>query len=92
VPRGSFLAPLLPFLLLLACDCGLVPGRNVGGASPPPAGSLSVSFIVMDAGRVEEGPNVVDLLRSRDVESLDGIVCYRSPPFTEHLHLASAPC
>jgi beta-lactamase superfamily II metal-dependent hydrolase len=27
-----------------------------------------------DAGRAEEGPNVVDFLRSRGVESLDGIV------------------
>jgi hypothetical protein len=61
------------------------------GASPPPAGSLRVSFIgvgqgdrvlvqaggadyLKDAGRAEEGPNVVDFLRSRGVESLDGIV------------------
>jgi beta-lactamase superfamily II metal-dependent hydrolase len=29
---------------------------------------------LIDAGRPEEGPNVVDFLRSRDVDSLDGIV------------------
>ena len=28
----------------------------------------------IDAGRPEEGPNVVDFLRSRGVDSLDGIV------------------
>jgi competence protein ComEC len=29
---------------------------------------------LIDAGRPEEGPNVVDFLRSRSVDSLDGIV------------------
>ncbi len=29
---------------------------------------------LIDAGRAEEGPNVVDFLRSRGVEELDGIV------------------
>jgi competence protein ComEC len=29
---------------------------------------------LIDAGRTEEGPNVVDFLRSRGVDSLDGIV------------------
>jgi beta-lactamase superfamily II metal-dependent hydrolase len=29
---------------------------------------------LIDAGRPEEGPNVVDFLRSRGVDSLDGIV------------------
>ncbi len=29
---------------------------------------------LVDAGKSEEGPNVVDFLRSRGVESLDGIV------------------
>ena len=29
---------------------------------------------LIDAGRPEEGPNVVDFLRSREVDSLDGIV------------------
>jgi competence protein ComEC len=80
-------------LLLLACACALVvPGEgSLGDASPPPSGSLSVSFIdvgqgdgvlvqaggenyLIDAGRAEEGPNVVDFLRGKGVESLDGIV------------------
>jgi competence protein ComEC len=90
VPRRILLAPLLSLLLLLACACGLVP-NGTEGASLPPAGSLSVSFIgvgqgdgvlvqaggadyLKDAGRAEERPNVVDFLRSRGVESLDGIV------------------
>ncbi len=68
MPHRSFLGL---FLHLLACACGLVPGRNVGGASPP-AGSLSVSIIdigqgdgvlvqadgenyLIGAGKVEEG-------------------------------------
>ncbi len=29
---------------------------------------------LLDAGRAGEGPNVVDFLRSRGVESLEGIV------------------
>jgi competence protein ComEC len=89
----SSLAPLLLLsLLLLAPACALVPGEgSLGGASPPPSGSLSVSFIdvgqgdgvlvqaggedyLIDAGRAEEGPNVVDFLRGRGVESLEGIV------------------
>ena len=73
-----------------------MPGENVGGASPPPAGSLSVSFIdvgqgdgvlvqaggesyLIDAGRAEEGPNVVDFLRARGVQELDGIVVTNPP-------------
>jgi competence protein ComEC len=88
-PRG-ILAALL--LVLLSPACGLITGEGfLGGASPPPSGSLSVSFIdvgqgdgvlvqaggeeyLIDAGRAEEGPNVVDFLRSRGVEELDGIV------------------
>jgi competence protein ComEC len=64
-------------LILLSAACGLIPGQeSFGGASPPPSGSLSVSFIdvgqgdgvlvqaggeeyLIDAGRPEEGPNVV---------------------------------
>ncbi len=92
-PRRSSLAPLLLSLLLLASACALIPGDegSLGGPSPPPSGSLSVSFIdvgqgdgvlvqaggedyLIDAGRAEEGPNVVDFLRGRGVESLEGIV------------------
>jgi beta-lactamase superfamily II metal-dependent hydrolase len=34
---------------------------------------------LIDAGRPEEGPNVVDFLRSRSVDSLDGIVVTNPP-------------
>jgi competence protein ComEC len=34
---------------------------------------------LIDAGRAEEGPNVVDFLRGRGVESLDGIVVTNPP-------------
>jgi competence protein ComEC len=83
--RGLLATLLLPVLLLLASACGPLPG-GTGGASPPPSGSLSVSFIdvgqgdgvlvqaagedyLVDAGRAEEGPNVVDFLRSRGCDS-----------------------
>jgi beta-lactamase superfamily II metal-dependent hydrolase len=38
---------------------------------------------LLDAGRPEEGPNVVDFLRSRGVEELDGIVV--SNPDADHI-------
>jgi competence protein ComEC len=92
---------LLTGLSLLCSACGLVPeGPSLGGTSPPPSGSLSVSFIdvgqgdgvlvqaggedyLIDAGRAEEGPNVVDFLRSRGVDDLDGIVV--SNPDADHI-------
>ena len=37
-------------LLLLVAACGLVPGGNVGGPSPPPSGSLAISFIDVGQG------------------------------------------
>jgi competence protein ComEC len=101
--RRSSLAQLLllPFVLL-ACACGLIPGEgSLGGVSPPPSRSLSVSFIdvgqgdavlvqgggenyLIDAGRAEEGPNVVDFLRGRGVENkLDAIVV--SNPDADHI-------
>jgi competence protein ComEC len=98
--RG-LLAPLLATLLLFTSGCGSLPGEgSLGGAPPPPSGSLSVSFIdvgqgdgvlvqagsedyLIDAGRTEEGPNVVDFLRSRGVDELDGIVV--SNPDADHI-------
>jgi competence protein ComEC len=97
--RSLLAAPLLLFLILLISACGSLSGE-AGGASPPPAGSLSVSFIdvgqgdgvlvqagdenyLIDAGRAEEGPNVVDFLRSRGVRKLEGIVV--SNPDADHI-------
>ena len=86
----SSLAPLLLSLLLLAPACGLVPGGDGGVSPPPSGAlSISFIDVgqvdgvlvqaggneyLIDAGRAEEGPNLVDFLRGRGVESLDGIV------------------
>ena len=77
-------------LLFLAGACAPMPGENVGGASPPAGSlSVSFIDVgqgdgvlvqaggesyLIDAGRAEEGPNVVDFLRARGVKELDGIV------------------
>ncbi len=98
----ALFAPLLALLMLHFCAaCDLVRGdHSLGGPSPPPSGSLSVSFIdvgqgdgvlvqaggtnhLIDAGRPEEGPNVVDFLRARGVRELDGIVV--SNPDADHI-------
>ncbi len=93
----SLLASLsvLPILLLAACDP--VRHDSLGGPSPPPSGSLSVSFIdvgqgdgvlvqaggedyLVDAGRAEQGPDVVGFLRSRGVGAeLDSTVVTNPP-------------
>lgn len=103
---GVVLRRLFPPLVLLALvligpGCGqLLSGGSLGGASPPPSGSLSVSFIdvgqgdgvlvqagdadyLIDAGKAEAGPHVVDFLHSRGVDSLDGIVV--SNPDADHI-------
>jgi len=76
---------------------GLAPS---GGADPPPAGSLSLSFIdigqgdsvlvqaggesyLIDAGRAEEGPNIVDFLRDRGVRDVDSVIV--SNPDADHI-------
>jgi competence protein ComEC len=72
-----------------------VPGET-GGASPPLSVSFidvgqgdgvlvqaGEENYLIDAGRTEEGPNVVDFLRSRGVEELDGIVV--SNPDADHI-------
>src|ERR671916_2816511 len=99
VPRGVLLVALALLLALLTPACGPLSGGS-GGASPPPSGSLSVSFIdvgqgdsvlvqaggegyLIDAGRAEEGPNIVDFLRDRGVRDLDGIVV--SNPDADHI-------
>ena len=101
VDYGAWRKNLLFVLLLFLSSCAPLSGEgSLGGASPPPAGSLSVSFIdvgqgdgilvqageesyLIDAGRAEEGPNVVDFLRSRGVKELDGIVV--SNPDADHI-------
>ncbi len=93
----SLLVPLLLMgVILLFAGCDLVRDDSLGGPSPPPSGSLSVSFIdvgqgdgvlvqaggtnhLIDAGRPEEGPEVVDFLRSRGVRELDAIVVANPP-------------
>ena len=84
-------------LLMPMSGCGMTLS---GGVSPPPAGSLSVSFIdvgqgdgiliqagdsdyLVDAGRAEAGPHVVDFLHGRGVDSLDGIIV--SSPDADHI-------
>jgi competence protein ComEC len=99
----SLLTPLLLLMgvIVLLAGCDLLKGDySLGGPSPPPSGSLSVSFIdvgqgdgvlvqaggtnhLIDAGRPEEGPNVVDFLRSRGVRELDAIVV--SNPDADHI-------
>ena len=98
----SLFASLSVVLVLLCAACDLlVQGDSLGGPSPPPTGSLSVSFIdvgqgdgvlvqaggtnhLIDAGRPEEGPEVVDFLRSRGVRELDGIVV-TNPPVSQKI-------
>jgi competence protein ComEC len=85
-------------LLVSACDL-LVPGETGGAAPPPSGSlSVSFIDVgqgdgvlvqaggenyLIDAGRPEEGPNVVDFLRSRGVRELDGIVV--SNPDADHI-------
>lgn len=92
----------LPPLLSSGCAelQGLISGEGAGGASPPPSGSLSVSFIdvgqgdsvlvqagdsdyLIDAGRPDAGPEVVDFLRSRGVDDLEGLVA--THPDADHV-------
>lgn len=88
--RAASLVFLLALVLVFAVACGLVPSSSSGVRPPPAGKlSISFidvgqgdSILVqaaganylIDAGRPEEGPNVVDFLRSRGVEKLDGVV------------------
>jgi competence protein ComEC len=40
---------------------------------------------LIDAGRAEEGPNVVDFLRGRGVEALEGMVV-TNPPISQNVY------
>ncbi len=90
---APLLLPFL-LLLACACAFVPGEG-SLGGASPPSGSlSVSFIDVgqgdavlvqaggenyLIDAGRAEEGPNVVDFLRGRGVESLDGIVVTNPP-------------
>jgi len=97
--RAHLLAPLLLILSLLASACGSLPDGSGGAAPPPSGSlSVSFIDVgqgdgvlvqagdeeyLIDAGSPEEGPKVVDFLRSRGVEELDGIVV--SNPDADHI-------
>jgi competence protein ComEC len=85
-------------LLALASGCGAIYG-SLGSSPPPAGAlvvsfidvgqgdavlvqSGGESYLI-DAGRPEEGPNVVDFLRGRGVDSLDGIVA--THPDADHI-------
>ncbi len=96
--RKAFLALLFALLVIVGpAGCALLPTGaaqpppsgalvvsfiDVGQGDAVLVQSGGKSYLV-DAGRSEEGPNVVDFLRSRGVESLDGIVV--SNPDADHI-------
>jgi beta-lactamase superfamily II metal-dependent hydrolase len=101
--HAHLLVPLLVVLSLLSSACGLLPGeRALGGASPPPSASLSVSFIDVGQGDgvlVQAGGEeyLIDaqrggLLEEQGVKDLDGIVVTNPPLFVELLGRGSVPC
>lgn len=96
--RALRLFAVLLFGLLFAAGCGILPVSRT--ASPPPEGSLLVSFIdvgqgdatliqsggknyLIDGGRPEAGPEVVDFLRGRGIDELDGMVA--THPDSDHI-------
>ena len=95
-PRGYLLAAVLLVLPLSACG-GL--GPSGGADPPPSGSlSVSFIGVgqgdsvlvqaggesyLIDAGRAEEGPNIVDFLRDRGVRDLDGIIV--SNPDADHI-------
>jgi competence protein ComEC len=98
--RAHLLTALLLFLSFLTSSCGPLPSATGGAAPPPSGSlSVSFIDVgqgdgvlvqaggedyLIDAGRAEEGPNIVDFLRSRAVgEELDGIVV--SNPDADHI-------
>lgn len=94
--RRSLRAVFLLAFLLLAASCGFA---NAGASPPPAGAlavsfidvgqgdatlvqSGGESYLI-DAGRPEAGPEVVDFLRSRGVEELDGLVA--THPDADHI-------
>ncbi len=94
--RRSFRTVFLAAFLLLAASCGLA---NAGASSPPAGalavsfidvGQGDATLVqsggenyLIDAGRPEAGPEVVDFLRSRGVQELDGLVA--THPDADHI-------
>ncbi len=90
--------PALFLALLLLAGCGLLPVSGTVQPPPAGSLVVSFMDVgqgdgilvqsggknyLVDAGRPEEGPNVVDFLRSRGVESLEAIVV--SNPDADHV-------
>ncbi len=96
IAPAGFLTALILLVLLLLSGCGLfaqtartppadslvVSFIDVGQGDAILVQSAGESYLV-DAGRSEEGPKVIDFLRSRGVESLNGIVV--SNPDADHI-------
>ncbi len=94
--RRSLRAVLLATFLLLATSCGFA---NAGTSPPPAGalavsfidvGQGDATLVqsggenyLIDAGRPETGPEVVDFLRSRGVDELDGLVA--THPDADHI-------
>ena len=94
--RRSFRAALFTTLLLALASCGLA---GAGSTPPPAGalvvsfidvGQGDATLIqsggenyLVDAGRPEAGPEVVDFLRSRGVQELDGLVA--THPDADHI-------
>ena len=94
--RRSLRAASLVALLLLLASCGLA---NAGTSPPPAGalavsfidvGQGDATLVqsggenyLIDAGRPEAGPEVVDFLRSRGVDELDGLVA--THPDADHI-------
>jgi len=90
---------ILLLVLFLMPGCGLLPGVSAETSRPPSGSlSVSFIDVgqgdgvlvqsggeeyLIDAGRAEEGANVVDFLRGRGVDELDGIVV--SNPDADHI-------
>ena len=97
--RGRLLALILLALILPLAACRGLPASSGGAEPPPSGSlSVSFIDVgqgdsvlvqaggesyLIDAGRAEEGPNIVDFLRDRGVRDLDGIVV--SNPDADHI-------
>lgn len=96
-PKGALATALCALVLMLAASCGLLPAGatapppagalvvsfiDVGQGDATLVQSGGESYLV-DGGPPEAGPEVVDFLRSRGVEELDGLVA--THPDADHI-------